>query len=145
MALKALVVVVQCDALRAIATSPAWTTRSDQVEFSADLDRALEATGDRAEAGVEGMHPLGLLPALFGDREPVAHVDALDDQHAVLGLDLADGLNVVAVRIDFDLTRLQRAGEGAGQSAPGRRDHVVERRGVRRVLLGPDAIVLGDL
>ncbi len=91
------------------------------------------------------MHPLGLFPSLFGDREPVAHVDALDDQDVVLGLDLADRLHVVAVGIDFDLTRLQRAGEGAGQSAPGSGDHVVERCGVWRILLGANAIVLGDL
>ena len=68
---------------------------------------------DPAEPSVERVHPLSFLPAFLGDREPVAHVDALDDQHAVLGLDLADGLDLVAVGIDFDFTRLQRAGEAA--------------------------------
>jgi hypothetical protein len=91
------------------------------------------------------MHPFRLFPALGGDREAVAHVNALDDQHIVLGLDLTDGLYLVALRIDFDLTRLQRAGERARQSPPGSGHDIVQRRGVRRVLLGPDAIVLGDL
>ena len=123
--------------------SPA--ARSDQLELGADVDRTLEAARDRTETGVEGVHPLGLRSPLGRDREPVTHVDALDDQYAVLGLDLADGLYVVALRIDFDLTRLQRAGEGAGQSAAGGGHHVVERGRVRRILIGLDAVVLGDL
>jgi hypothetical protein len=49
------------------------------------------------------------------------------------------------LRIDFDVTRFQRAGEGAGQSAARSRHHVVERRRVRWVLLGTDAVMLGDL
>jgi hypothetical protein len=47
--------------------------------------------------------------------------------------------------IDLDLTRLQRAGEGASQSAAGCGHYVVECGGVGRVLLRPDAVVLGDL
>jgi hypothetical protein len=47
--------------------------------------------------------------------------------------------------IDLDLTRLQRAGEGASQSAAGGGHHVVECRGVGWVLLRPDAVVLGHL
>jgi hypothetical protein len=47
--------------------------------------------------------------------------------------------------IDLDLTRLQRAGEGASQSAAGCGHYVVECRGVGRVLLGPDAVVLGHV
>jgi len=91
------------------------------------------------------MHALGIRPAILRHREPVANGDAADHQHLVLELDLTDRLDVVALWIDFDLTRLQRAGEGAGQSAAGRRDHVIERRGVRRVLLGVHAVVLRDL
>jgi hypothetical protein len=73
------------------------------------------------------------------------HCDAPDDEHLVLELDLADRLDVVALRIDLDLTRFQRAGEGAGQSAAGGGHHVVKRRRVGRVLLGADAVVLGHL
>ena len=91
------------------------------------------------------MHPLSLLSSFLGDREPIAHVDAFDEQHAVLCLDLANGLHLVALGIDLDLTRLQRAGEGASQSAAGGGHYVVECRGVRWVLLGPHAVVLGHL
>jgi hypothetical protein len=66
-------------------------------------------------------------------------------EHAPHIRDLADRLDLVALRIDLDLTRFQRAGEGAGQSPTGGGHDVIERRRMRRVLLGPDAIVLGDL
>jgi hypothetical protein len=117
----------------------------DQLELRAHVDRALEAARDGTEAGVEAMHALGIRSAILRHREPVANGDAADHQHLVVELDLTDRLHLVALRIDFDLTRLQRAGEGAGQSAAGRGDHVVERRGVRRVLLRVHAIVLRDL
>jgi hypothetical protein len=71
--------------------------------------------------------------------------DALDNQHAIVGLDLADRLYLVALRIDLDLTRLQRAGERARQSPPGGSHHVIECRGVRRILLRTHPVVLGHL
>ena len=52
------------------------------------------------------------------EGKPIGDLDPLDDQHSVLVLDLPDGFDVVAGRVNFDLTRLQRAGERAGQSAP---------------------------
>jgi hypothetical protein len=63
-------------------------------------------------------------------------VDALDHQDVILGFDLADRLGVVGLWIDFDLTRFQRAGERAGQSAAGCGDYVVESGRVRRYWLG---------
>lgn len=91
------------------------------------------------------MHPLHLLPLVRRHRNPIMDADALDDQHPILGLDLADRLDLVALRIDLDLTRLQRAGERAGQSPSGGSHHVIERRGVRRILLGTYSIVLSHL
>jgi hypothetical protein len=94
---------------------------------------------------VEAVHALDIGAAVVGHAQAVPHVDALDHQDAVLLLDLADRLDVVLLRIDFDLTRFQRAGEGAGQSAAGGGDNVVECGGMRRILLGLDAVVLGHL
>jgi hypothetical protein len=91
------------------------------------------------------MDALGFVSLFRIDREPVPHVDAFDHQHPVLGLDLAYCFDVVALRIDFDLARFQRAGEGAGQSPPGCGHHVVERGRVRWEILGAHAIVLGNL
>lgn len=96
-----------------------WTWRpasrcwSDQLKFCCDVDRAFQAARDGAEAGVERVHSFGLFASLVGNREPITHVDAFDNEHALLGLDLADRLDVVPVRIDFDLARFQRAGERA--------------------------------
>jgi hypothetical protein len=72
-------------------------------------------------------------------------VDAFDEQHAFLGLDLANGLDLIPLGIDLNLTRLQRAGEGASQSAAGSSHDVVECGRVRRVLLRTDTVVLGHL
>jgi hypothetical protein len=117
--------------------------RLDELKFGADVDSALEAARDRAEPGVERVHPLGFFSAFIGDREPVAHVDAFDEQHAVLGLDLANGLDLIALGIDLDLTRLQRAGKRASQSLTGRRDDVVQRRCMRWMLRRLDTVMLG--
>jgi hypothetical protein len=42
------------------------------------------------------------------------------------------------------LTRLQRASKGSGESPPGGRDDVVERRGVRFENFGWNLVMLGD-
>jgi hypothetical protein len=75
--------------------------------------------------------------------QPVVNGDPLDHEHAVTVEYLADRLDLVPLRIDFDLTRLQRAGESAGQSAARRGDDIVEHRGVRREPVRIDAVVLG--
>ena len=72
------------------------------------------------------------------------HLDPLDHQHLVLGLYLSHGVSVEALFIEGNLTHRQRAGKGAEQSAAGRRYQVVERRKVRLLVLGRDAVVLGD-
>ena len=119
--------------------------RSEQLEVGGDVDRAGEAPGYRAEASVHAVHSLDVGASVRGDGEAVIDPDPLDHEDAVLGLDLACGLDLVALGIDVDVTRLQRAGKRAGQSPGGRSDDVVERRGVRRIPLRIDAVVLGHL
>jgi hypothetical protein len=67
--------------------------------------------------------------------------DSLDNQHVILGLDLADRPDLVALRIDLNLARLQRAGERARQSPSGGSHHIVEGGGVRRILIGSHPVV----
>jgi hypothetical protein len=117
----------------------------DELKLGGDVDCALEVACDRAEPSVERVHPLSFLSAFLRDREPVAHMDAFDEQHAVLCLDLANRLDLITLGIDLDLTRLQRAGEGARQSTASSGHNVVQCRGVGWVLLRPDAVVLGYL
>ena len=111
----------------------------------ADVDRAGQAAGHRTETSVKAVNPLDVRAALVGDTEPIVDPDPLDHEDVILGLDLADGFDLILLRIDFDLARLQRAGESAGQSAARGGHDVVERRRVRRILPGLDPVVLGDL
>jgi hypothetical protein len=87
-----------------------------------------------------------LVAAVLRDAgQAVADGDPPDHQDVVLIKDIADRLYLVGVVLDFDLTRLQRAGERAGQSPAGGRHDVVECRRVRGEVRWGDAIVLGHL
>jgi hypothetical protein len=92
---------------------------------------------------VNRVRALGLRALVRGHLDAVVDADPLEDQHAVLVLDLAAGLDVVRVLLNFDLTRFQRAGKGAGQSAGGCGDYVVERGRLGREHLRVRAVVLG--
>jgi hypothetical protein len=70
-------------------------------------------------------------------------LDALDDEHFALDLDLSDRLGVEV--LERHLTRCQRARKGAEQSAARGGDHVVERGVVGFYVLRRDAVVFGDL
>jgi hypothetical protein len=94
---------------------------------------------------MEAMDSLDLLPTGVGNPEPIPNGDAANHENLVLEHNFADRLDLVAFRINIDLTRLQRAREGARQSAASCRHHVVERGRVRWVAIGPDAVVLRDL
>ena len=94
---------------------------------------------------METVYSLDFRSLVVRHRQRVVDDDPLDYEHAVAVVDLAAGLHLVTVPLHFDLTRLQRAGKGAGQSAAGGGHHVVERGGVRRVVLGAHAVVLGHL
>jgi hypothetical protein len=119
--------------------------QSDELELGADVDGALKAARDRAETGMEAMDTLDLLASAVGNPEPIPNGDAANHENLVLEHNLADRLDLVALRINLDLTRLQRAGERARQSAPSRRHDVIQRGRVRWVPIGGDAVVLGDL
>ncbi len=85
-----------------------------------------------------------LLVRIRSDAESVANVDAFDHQHAVLEFDLAGRVALESAFASRDVTRLQRASEGAGQSAGGGGDDVVERRRTFRFRSCWHTVVLGD-
>ena len=89
------------------------------------------------------VHALSVRSPFLGDGEAIIDPDPFDHQDAVVGFDLADRLDLVALRIYVDLTRFQRAGKRARQSPAGRGDDVVERRCVWWVLRRIDAVALG--
>jgi hypothetical protein len=67
----------------------------------------------------------------------------LDHEHFALELYLSDGVGVEAIFVEGDVTSRQRAGKSAEQSATGSSDQVIERRGIRRLRIRGDALVLG--
>ena len=72
----------------------------------------------------------------------VGHVDAANDQHVAVLLNLSGCLRREEALAGWDLARFQRTAKGARQSARGRGDEVVERRVARLVDLRVNAIVL---
>jgi hypothetical protein len=87
----------------------------------------------------------GCLALLSQQPQMIRHVDAPHHKHAALDFDFADRLRREPALACWYLTRLQRAPEGAGQSARRGGDEVVEGCGVGRVHLGIDTVVLGHL
>ena len=71
-------------------------------------------------------------------------MDALNDQDALLFFNLPHGLADQPVDRCGNLTRLQRASKGAGQSTGGRGYDIVQRGRMRRKSVGRNFIVLGD-
>jgi len=76
--------------------------------------------------------------------QPVAHADALDDQHTVLDFHVALSLGRQPALARVDPARFQRATQGAGQSAGRGGHYVIERGGVRFECLRLSAVMLGD-
>src|SRR5438552_16846958 len=62
--------------------------------------------------------------------------NALDDEHAVLDLNVALGLRREIAFAGLNLARLQRATHRAGASTCRRRDHVIDRCRIRLELAG---------
>ena len=67
-----------------------------------------------------------------------------DHQDVVLLFDLSDCIRYEPFVRCIDLTRLQRASKGSGQSTGGGRDYVVQCRGVRFQDVRRNLVVLGD-
>ena len=78
------------------------------------------------------------------DHEFVLGVYASQHEYVVVLLHLAGYLGDEVLCTDVYLARCQRTGKCAGESAARRRDHVVDRRGMRIQITLFDAVMLGD-
>jgi len=85
-----------------------------------------------------------LLVRIGSDAESVANVDAFDHQDAVLEFDFAGRVALESAFASRDVTRFQRASEGAGQSAGGGGNDVVERGRTLCLASCRHTVVLGD-
>lgn len=91
------------------------------------------------------MHPLDGVAMLLVRFEVVGDEYPSDHQDLAVLADLTSDVGLELAAACVDPTRLQRAPEGSDQSAPGRRDHVVEGSGMGRQQIGIHPVVLGDL
>ena len=105
------------------------------------MQRAIE----RASHGVKAVHAFHGFKGLFWRHEPHSQVDAPYYEHTFLCFHLASHFPYELPAARIDVTRIQRASEGAEHSTGGRGDQVVDRGGMR---LGKfcwiDFVVLGD-
>ena len=76
------------------------------------------------------MHSLGRLLVLGSRLQAQNYVNAPDDQHSILGLHFTRRIRRQPPRRGINLTRLQRASKGPGESASRCRDDVVQRGGM---------------
>ena len=112
-------------------------------QFGSDGNRRLQAAIHGALVCEESVDAAGRLPVPFLGLQPQFGVDAADHQDVVFRLDFAHGLgNQPRVR-RINVTRFQRASEGAGESTGGGGDNVIERRRVRFEHFGRHLIMLG--
>jgi hypothetical protein len=81
----------------------------------------------------------------FWGYEAHRDVDASDDEHSIFQFDFSPDISREFVIACIDLTRFQRASEGAHHSTGGSGDYVVDSGGVRFFnLVGRDFVVFGD-
>ena len=72
-------------------------------------------------------------------------MDSLEDENALVELDLADRFRAEATVVGGDVSGLQPTAEGTGQSPRGSRDDVVQRRRHRLELVGVASVMGSDL
>ncbi len=93
------------------------------------------------------MHLMDTLDGLqdcFRCFEVIEHVYPFYDQHIVFQLDLTSNIRGQSVVAGTNLTRFQRASEGAGQSTAGSSNDIVQGGRMWFADLRTHAIVLGD-
>ena len=94
---------------------------------------------------MESMYPFRGCAVFFRRAQVIGDMNALYHQHFVFLLDFADYLRYEIAVARPDLTRFQRASKGAGESATGCGDEIIEGCGMGFVLRHVHAIAFGDL
>ena len=121
------------------------TLLGGKVQLARDLYATHDGPGDRTALGVHVDHALYGLAILLLGSEVEGLLDPLYHEYLVFRLYLPDRVGVETVLIEGNLTRCQRACEGAQQSATSRRDQVIEGGRVLLLVVGRDTVMLGDL
>ena len=90
---------------------------SGEVQFARDLYSRLDGAGYRTAILVHCDHTLYVLAILRLSGEMESLLDPLEHEHFIFRLYLSNGVGVEAVPVKRNVTRRQRAGEGAQESA----------------------------
>ena len=102
-----------------------------ELKLGRDPDGALQRPVDRTAVVKHPMHALGNLAVRGIGLQAEPHVNAPNDENALLFLHLADRFSDQPPGAGRNLTRLQRASIGSDESAGSRGNDVVERGRVR--------------
>ena len=113
-------------------------------QLGGDRDRVAKAEINRAFLSEQAVQPERRFAMPLFRPERQLHVNAPDHQDAALQLHLTNGFGHQTFVGSRNLTRLQRAPEGSGESTGRRGDDVIERRGVRFECVGRDLVVFGN-
>lgn len=113
-------------------------------EFRRHVDRRFQTSINGASICEDAMYARRGLPIRVLGFQSHPHVDTADHQNVLLELDLAHSLADQASSRRTNLTRLQRASEGSGESARRCGNNVVERGCTRFGNGGGNFIVFRD-
>jgi hypothetical protein len=116
----------------------------EQLEAGGHVNRFVDRAIDGAVLFVHPMHALDGVAGIRTCAHSIVHADATQHQDVILDLDIA--LRVSGERLAgcLNSARLQRAPEGAKQSACCGGYDVIERRRVRVDHVAADSVVHGD-
>lgn len=127
-------------------TTAATPCPSTKRQLGRDVDAAADRSRNGAPLRVVEVRPLGrLTPVLRAVAQHISDPDPPDDEDVLLEHHIAfrEGLQASLARVDP--ARLQRATEGAGESASSGRHHVVECGGALGKLAWGRPVVLTHL
>jgi len=99
--------------------------RSPQLKRRGELDRFVQRPVQRAAHGVKAVRPLDCLPRRFRRFQSHGHVNAANDEYAILSFHLPGYIRGQFSVAGIDLARFQRASKSAHHSTGGRRNHIV--------------------
>ena len=96
-------------------------------DLSSHLDRPFDAPGYWTQIRMHLQNPFDGIVDVSRDSEFVLGMNPAQHQYFPLFLDFPRHLGDEIVRTHIYLARCQRAGKGAGESAAGGRNHIIDR------------------
>ena len=120
-----------------------WLRNLRHLQRSGNLDAVPDAAGHRTVVGVEAVDALGSF-ALFGRQlQVIGDVNPPDHQHIIFFFHFSFYRSGQIAFPGRNFARFQRATKGAGQSAAGGSNHVVDGGGMGFMHLGINVVMFG--